>query len=152
MKTVVVTSAVSMMAPAAILIAMAHESRNKGDSYDPDTVTKTLSINKEGYLVGPNGMTMGGQLMFLSFLVYEMCIGVFWPGMMSMRSRYVPEELRSTIINLFRIPLNLFVCIVLYNVDKVPQFAMFALCSCFMLICWYCQSSLEIEIKAKARC
>jgi hypothetical protein len=29
----------------------------------------------------------------------------------------VPEEMRSTIINFFRIPLNLFVCVVLYNVS-----------------------------------
>ena len=32
------------------------------------------------------------------------------------RSAYVPEEMRATIINVFRIPLNLFVCVVLYNV------------------------------------
>ena len=37
------------------------------------------------------------------------------------RSAYVPEELRSTIINFFRIPLNLFVCIVLYNVSGRPR-------------------------------
>jgi hypothetical protein len=34
------------------------------------------------------------------------------------RSAYVPEEMRSTIINFFRIPLNLFVCVVLYNVRR----------------------------------
>ena len=34
------------------------------------------------------------------------------------RSAYVPEETRSTIINCFRIPLNLFVCVVLYNVSS----------------------------------
>jgi hypothetical protein len=36
--------------------------------------------------------------------------------MMTVRAHYIPEELRSTIINCFRIPLNLFVCIILYNV------------------------------------
>lgn len=35
---------------------------------------------------------------------------------MKMRSQHVPEDTRSTIINFFRIPLNLFVCVVLYNV------------------------------------
>lgn len=33
------------------------------------------------------------------------------------RSACVPEEMRSTIINFFRVPLNLFVCVVLYNVS-----------------------------------
>ncbi len=46
-------------------------------------------------------------------------MGVFWPSMMTMRSNYVPEEMRATIINFFRIPLNLFVCVVLYNVSGV---------------------------------
>jgi hypothetical protein len=36
---------------------------------------------------------------------------------MSMRANYVPEELRATIINIFRIPLNAFVCVVLGNVS-----------------------------------
>ena len=36
--------------------------------------------------------------------------------MMKMRSQHVPEEMRATIINFFRIPLNLFVCLVLQNV------------------------------------
>lgn len=35
---------------------------------------------------------------------------------MKMRSQYIPEEARSTIMNFFRIPLNIFVCVVLYNV------------------------------------
>jgi hypothetical protein len=35
-----------------------------------------------------------------------------------MRSQYVPEAVRSTVMNMFRIPLNMFVCIVLYNVRR----------------------------------
>lgn len=52
-----------------------------------------------------------------AFCVFEFCVGLFWPSMMKMRSQHVPEEARATIINFFRIPLNLFVCIVLYNVS-----------------------------------
>ena len=40
--------------------------------------------------------------------------------MMALRAVYVPEELRSTIINIFRVPLNLFVCLVLYEVGGRP--------------------------------
>jgi hypothetical protein len=32
-------------------------------------------------------------------------------------SRYVPEEVRATVMNFFRVPLNLIVCLVLYNVS-----------------------------------
>ena len=51
-----------------------------------------------------------------AFCVFEFCVGLFWPSMMKQRAAHVPEEMRATIINFFRIPLNLFVCIVLYNV------------------------------------
>ena len=48
---------------------------------------------------------------------WQVLVGVFWPSMMKLRSQYVPEDQRATILNLFRIPLNLFVCLVLYNVS-----------------------------------
>jgi hypothetical protein len=62
-------------------------------------------------------ITLKGQVQLLSFCAFELCVGIFWPSMMSMRANYVPEELRATIINIFRIPLNAFVCVVLGNVS-----------------------------------
>jgi MFS transporter, MFS domain-containing protein family, molybdate-anion transporter len=62
--------------------------------------------------------------------------------MMKMRSQYVPEEIRSTIMNVFRVPLNLFVCVVLYNVDKFPMQAVFTLCSVFLIMSLFCQRRL----------
>ena len=43
--------------------------------------------------------------------------------MMKLRSQYVPEGIRATTLNLFRVPLNLFVCLVLYNVRCLPSTA-----------------------------
>ena len=63
------------------------------------------------------GITFDGKIQLGAFCAFEGMVGIFWPSMMTMRSAYVPEEMRSTIINFFRIPLNLFVCIVLYNVS-----------------------------------
>lgn len=62
-------------------------------------------------------ITLKGQIQLLAFCAFELCVGIFWPSMMSMRANYVPEELRATIINIFRIPLNAFVCVVLGNVS-----------------------------------
>ena len=31
---------------------------------------------------GAQGMTLGGQIQFLAFNVFEGCVGVFWPAMM----------------------------------------------------------------------
>lgn len=61
-------------------------------------------------------------------------MGLFWPGIMKMRSQYIPEEARSTIMNFFRIPLNIFVCIVLYNVSKRVPYLMYFVLVIFDLI------------------
>ena len=50
------------------------------------------------------------------FTAMQLLVGIFWPSMMKLRSQYVPEGIRATTLNLFRVPLNLFVCLVLYNV------------------------------------
>ncbi|GAB4815724.1 hypothetical protein N2152v2_002770 [Parachlorella kessleri] len=84
-------------------------------------------------------ISFDGKVQLLAFCLFEAMVGIFWPSMMTMRSAYVPEELRSTIINFFRIPLNLFVCIVLYNVSSFPLSTMFGMCSAFLLVCLACQ-------------
>eukprot|EP00898_Chlorokybus_atmophyticus_P004681 jgi/Chlat1/5213/Chrsp33S05182 len=78
----------------------------------------------------------------VGFLCFEACVGVFWPSIMRMRASYVPEESRATILNLFRIPLNLFVCIVLYNVSKFKLSSMFAMCAAFLFLAAVCQRRL----------
>ena len=69
-------------------------------------------------------------------------MGIFWPSMMTMRAHYIPEDMRATIINCFRIPLNAFVCIILYNVHQFPLAVMFGLCSAFLCIAALCQTRL----------
>ena len=88
-------------------------------------------------------MTFGGRIQMLAFLVFEAMVGIFWPSMMKMRSQYVPEEVRSTVMNFFRIPLNLFVCVILYNVALFPLSAMFAMCSFFLVLAAFLQKKLE---------
>ncbi|GAA0149714.1 transporter [Lithospermum erythrorhizon] len=90
--------------------------------------------------VAPSEATVGGGISFigcvqlLGFCTFESCVGIFWPSIMKMRSQYIPEEARSTIMNFFRIPLNIFVCIVLYNVDAFPITIMFGMCSIFLFV------------------
>ena len=84
--------------------------------------------------VGPNmtmplpaaGISFDGKLQLAAFCVFEACVGLFWPSMMKMRSDYLPEQARSTIINFFRIPLNAFVCVMLYNVRFWSLFSLWS--------------------------
>ncbi|KAG2485482.1 hypothetical protein HYH03_015756 [Edaphochlamys debaryana] len=94
------------------------------------------------------GLSKTGQVQLVAFCVFEVMVGIFWPSMMTLRARFIPEETRSTIINMFRIPLNLFVCVILYNVHLFPLSSMFALCSAFLAIAALLQMRLEWVIRA----
>ncbi|MBA0645873.1 hypothetical protein Goklo_013911, partial [Gossypium klotzschianum] len=101
------------------------------------------------FLVAPSKVKGGrisfaGCLQLLGFCTFEACVGIFWPSIMKMRSQYIPEEARSTIMNFFRIPLNIFVCIVLYNVNAFPITVMFGMCSIFLFVASILQRRLMV--------
>lgn len=91
-------------------------------------------------------MPPGIKISLLAFCAFECLVGVFWPSMMSLRSRYVPENIRSTIINCFRIPLNFFVCLVLSNVSLMPLSAVFSMCSLFLVLATLCMVKFEAAV------
>ncbi|KAF3434205.1 hypothetical protein FNV43_RR25308 [Rhamnella rubrinervis] len=101
------------------------------------------------FLVAPSNVKGGsisfsGSIQLAGFCTFEACVGIFWPSIMKMRSQYIPEEARSTIMNFFRIPLNIFVCIVLYNVDAFPITIMFGMCSIFLFMAAVLQRRLMV--------
>jgi hypothetical protein len=51
----------------------------------------------------------------------QVCCGMYFPSIGTMRGKFVPEEVRSTIMNIFRIGLNLIVVVVLWNVRAAPH-------------------------------
>eukprot|EP00201_Polytomella_parva_P001686 CAMPEP_0175080296 /NCGR_PEP_ID=MMETSP0052_2-20121109/25415_1 /TAXON_ID=51329 ORGANISM="Polytomella parva, Strain SAG 63-3" /NCGR_SAMPLE_ID=MMETSP0052_2 /ASSEMBLY_ACC=CAM_ASM_000194 /LENGTH=734 /DNA_ID=CAMNT_0016350953 /DNA_START=91 /DNA_END=2295 /DNA_ORIENTATION=- len=73
------------------------------------------------------------EVLLMVFCLYEMMVGVFWPSMMALRASYVPEHLKATVINCFRVPLNFLVCLILYNVHAMEMRTMFAICSVMAL-------------------
>ncbi|GBG58886.1 hypothetical protein CBR_g24238 [Chara braunii] len=76
------------------------------------------------------------------FLVYEICVGIFWPTIMRLRSLYLPEECRSSIMNMFRVPLNIFVVLILLKAGELDNRILFALCSFWLLLAAFCQQKL----------
>ncbi|KAK1306340.1 hypothetical protein QJS10_CPA10g02016 [Acorus calamus] len=89
-------------------------------------------------------ISFSGSIQLFGFCTFEACVGIFWPSIMKMRSQYIPEEARSTIMNFFRIPLNIFVCIVLYNVNAFPITVMFGMCSIFLFMAAVLQRRLMV--------
>lgn len=48
-------------------------------------------------------------------------VGLYFPTMGMIKSRHVPEDIRATLYNIFRIPLNLIVVVVLSFLGKLAS-------------------------------
>ena len=66
-----------------------------------------------------------------AFIGFELLVGLFWPAIGTLRSEQVPEHCRATVINLFRMPLNLIVCGVLYFQGSMDIGSVFKFCAAF---------------------
>ncbi|KAJ1476770.1 hypothetical protein T484DRAFT_1632152 [Baffinella frigidus] len=64
---------------------------------------------------------MGSSLVAViaSFLVFEACVGMYFPSIGTLRSKYVPESHRSVIVNIFGVPLNLIVVSVFLSIKSL---------------------------------
>ena len=59
---------------------------------------------------------------FIALNLFEVCVGLYFPTMGTMKGSIVPENKRVAIYNLFRIPLNLIVVVSLLA-DPTPSMA-----------------------------
>ncbi|KAI8904373.1 hypothetical protein EDD86DRAFT_194854 [Gorgonomyces haynaldii] len=53
---------------------------------------------------------------YVCFNLFELACGLYFPSMAAIKSTVIPEATRSTVMNLFRVPLNLMVVIMLRTV------------------------------------
>merc|ERR1719198_857134 len=58
-----------------------------------------------------------------AFVIFELCVGIYFPSICTLKSEAVPESHRATIYNIFRAPMNAIVVAVLFvNPDLMPTF------------------------------
>lgn len=63
-------------------------------------------------------------LCFVAFLAFEFCCGAYFPSIGVVKSEVVPERIRGTMYNLYRVPLNLVVVgLLLSNLTPIACFA-----------------------------
>lgn len=53
------------------------------------------------------------------FFFFEMCVGMYFPSIGTLRAKYLPDSHRSVIMNLFGIPLNVLVVSVFLTIKKL---------------------------------
>lgn len=81
------------------------------------------------------------HLAFISFLLLEVAIGIYYPAIGYIKSEFIPETYRANIMNWYRVPLNIIICIILLSfhgeVDSKGNCIVFLLCSGMMLCCTF---------------
>ena len=96
-------------------------------------------------------------VVYAMFLLFETTVGVFYPSYGVIKSEKIPEEIRSSVMNIFRIPLNAFVVILLLKIKYLSPRVVFTVCTvshAMAFLCYYyfysslksgTSSSTEIE-------
>mmetsp|Transcript_6149 Transcript_6149/g.6343 ORF Transcript_6149/g.6343 Transcript_6149/m.6343 type:complete len:466 (-) Transcript_6149:386-1783(-) len=68
-------------------------------------------------------------VVYIMFLVFETLVGLFYPAYGVIKSERIPEEIRSSVMNIFRMPLNAFVVILLLKIKYLSPQKVFAACA-----------------------
>merc|ERR1719263_67055 len=97
----------------------------------------------------PSAAGMGFMSQLFGFCLFEGCVGVYFPTWGSLRSEVVPEECRSAIMNLARVPLNFIVVCILINIDSLSGGTVFSLCFMGLLASGVCQLVLNQTMVAE---
>jgi len=75
---------------------------------------------------------------YFGFLLFEMCCGIHFVCIGTLRSRYIPEESRSGVMNLFRVPLNVLVVAILNYINNFSHENIFLTCGVWLLVSTWC--------------
>jgi MFS transporter, MFS domain-containing protein family, molybdate-anion transporter len=78
-----------------------------------------------------------------SFFVFEACVGMYFPSIGSLRSKYIPNSHRSVIMNLFGIPLNVLVVSVFLSIQKLGVYGALSISSGALAIATICMYILK---------
>lgn len=70
-------------------------------------------------------------VIYISFVIFEVLCGIYYPAMATMRAPFIPEESRSALLTFFRVPLNVIVVVALYEDLEINT--VFAMCAMLML-------------------
>ncbi|GAB5355177.1 hypothetical protein AAMO2058_000183400 [Amorphochlora amoebiformis] len=114
-------------------------------------LTGVISFAAVGLMPAALGNGQFGFMgLLLGFCAFEAAVGFYWPLIAEIRSAVIPEECRSTIMNFFRVPLNLIVVVVLYHIGDLSDVFVFRFCVFLLVISAYLGSILVIPVGANA--
>jgi hypothetical protein len=81
-----------------------------------------------------------------SFFAFEACVGMYFPSIGTLRSKYVPDSHRSVIMNLFGIPLNILVVSVFLSISKLGLNGALGISSGALALATICMIKLNMVV------
>ena len=82
-----------------------------------------------------------------AFFAFELCVGMYFPSIGTLRSRYVPDSHRSVIMNLFGIPLNLLVISVFLSIKRLGVSGALSVATGALSVAAACSAALAFKTK-----
>lgn len=79
---------------------------------------------------------------YLSFIIYQLCCGVYFPTMGTLRSEILPDQYRTALMSWFRAPLNLLVVGFLLTTGAMTIQMMILICAFTTFLALCCNISL----------
>jgi hypothetical protein len=74
---------------------------------------------------------------YAMFLVFEGTTGVFYPSYGMIKSEKIPEDIRSAVMNILRIPLNIFVVLLLLKFKYLSSSTVLSVCTAAHAIAFF---------------
>merc|ERR1719510_1121666 len=92
------------------------------------------------------------MIRFFAFLVFEMAVGLYFPMIGTLEGDIVPEDMRSTIYNIYRFPLNVAVLLpLLLNFSITTTFVVTTSILVNALVCQFLLMSTRQLEKTKEK-
>jgi len=82
------------------------------------------------------------HLLLGGFIVFEMMCGVYFASFYALRSEIVPDRGRATILNLYRVPMNILVLMLFLNINILSTNGIFGCCVIMMGLGFCCTFAL----------
>ena len=136
---------------AAMMLCCAAGTRLFGflaESRGPEDFARPLFVVASLFLLAPVVAPSNYVLALVAFLLFEGVVGCYFPALGTLKSKIVPDAQRSTIYNIFRVPLNVLVLLVLLS--KLPTQTVFAVSALLLLAAAILQHMLFAAMRGHA--
>jgi len=79
----------------------------------------TLAMGTAAFVAKGTSTATPFALLVGAFFAFEACVGLYFPSIGTLRSKYLPDSHRTVIMNLFGIPLNALVVGVFLSIERL---------------------------------